>query len=102
MRHFLQPKGALPAPLQATFRTWKDSPHSDRTFVRLCVCAAKSLHPILRCPAGTLAPLLHALQFMGDLGAHEVVDGDLIHIFWQARPAREACAQPRQWCGRVH
>lgn len=23
---------------------------------------------------------------MADLGAHEVVDGDLIHIFWQARP----------------
>ncbi|PSC75292.1 Pheophorbide a oxygenase [Micractinium conductrix] len=35
--------------------------------------------------SGRLTPLLHAFQFLGDLGAHEVVDGDLIHIFRQAR-----------------
>ncbi len=48
-------------------------------------------------PAGSLAPLLHAFQFIADLGSHEVVDGDLIHIFWQASPGK-ACAcfcQPR-------
>ena len=41
--------------------------------------------------AGFLAPLLHALQFLGDLGAHEVIDGDAIHIYQQAsRDARHA------------
>ena len=33
--------------------------------------------------AGVLAPLLHSLQFLGDLGAHEVIDGDAIHIYQQ-------------------
>lgn len=41
--------------------------------------------------AGVLAPLkplLHALEFGAHLGAHEVVDGDAVHIYSQVRRTR--------------
>ena len=42
--------------------------------------------PRRRIPAGALAPLAplaHALQFAADLSAHEVLDGDALHIHRQ-------------------
>lgn len=57
--------------------------------------ASQPLH--LPCSAAgllvPLQPLLHSPQFLVDLGAHEVVDGDAIHMYNQARGSS---AQPGQ------
>lgn len=45
-----------------------------------CACFLTNLAGLL---APALEPLMHSLQFMGDLAAHEVIDGDAIHIAWQ-------------------
>lgn len=43
----------------------------------------------LLCAADALAPLLHAFQFLADLGAHQVIDGDAVHIHQQERTVRQ-------------
>lgn len=44
-----------------------------------------------------LEPLLHALQFAADLSAHEVIDGDTVHIYRQvsAPPLHSAACKGR-------
>ncbi|KAL4425624.1 hypothetical protein ABPG75_009640 [Micractinium tetrahymenae] len=64
------------------------SPTSCRFFAGYSTDAVPASVRRLLQPAGALAPVLHAFQFLGDLGAHEVVDGDLIHIFWQEQALR--------------
>jgi len=70
-----------------------------------CQCMPPGLAlpcPALPCPAAALAPLLHALRFPGDLGSHEVIDGDLVHIYQQARAlGEEAEGVGHEDCGLV-
>ncbi len=40
-------------------------------------------------PVAALAPLLHAFQFVADLGNHQVIDGDAVHIHQQERVVRQ-------------
>jgi hypothetical protein len=52
---------------------------------RLPLCVVES-HKLSRGPfPGALAPLLHSLQWLGDLGAHEVIDGDTLFLRRQVR-----------------
>ena len=52
--------------------------------------AARS--PCPACPCFNIAglleplePLMHSFQFIADLAAHAVIDGDAVHIAWQVR-----------------
>lgn len=48
------------------------------------LCPAPMPCRMLPCDAGALTPLLHAFQWLGDLGAHEVIDGDTVFLYNQA------------------
>jgi pheophorbide a oxygenase len=43
--------------------------------------------------ADLLAPLLHAFQFVADIGNHVVLDGDTVHIYQQVRGLHLASGQ---------
>ncbi|EFN58973.1 hypothetical protein CHLNCDRAFT_137587 [Chlorella variabilis] len=63
-------------------------PGTSRVFTAY---SATGLPPVLQSAlrSDALAPLLHAFQFLADLGAHQVIDGDAVHIHQQERTVRQ-------------
>lgn len=80
-----------PASLHASSEACSGAGRGTNVGISLCglppsFCFTVCLFPVQPRHAGLLAPLeplMHSLQFMGDLAAHEVIDGDAIHIAWQ-------------------
>eukprot|EP00887_Chlorella_sp_A99_P002979 scaffold24.g2979.t1 len=77
------PAGTGPSSFSMLFYAVPVSPGASRIIAGY---SSDAIPPALKhaLQSDLLQPLLHAFTFLADLGAHEIIDGDLIHIFEQA------------------